>query len=82
MELLGIAGFVFAATALSVLVYEHQADVLHGPYIEGRVEPQWAAEIATEITTEILAPVRALFDPLVDRIKFRAATAVYLAALA
>jgi len=78
MELLGIAGFVFAATALSVLVYEHQADVLHGPYIEGRVEPQWAAEIATEI----LEPVRALFDPVVDRVKYRAASAIYLAALA
>jgi len=74
MELLGIAGFVFAATALSVLVYEHQADVLHGPYIEGRAESEWAAEI--------LEPVRALFDPVVDRVKYRAASAIYLAALA
>jgi hypothetical protein len=74
MEMLGIAGFVFAATALSVVVYEHQTDVLHGPYIEGRVEPQWAAEL--------LKPVRALADPVVDRIKWNARCAIYLAALA
>ena len=75
MELLGFAGFVFAATALSVLIWEHQADVLHGPYIEGRTEEaNWAAEI--------MAPVRALLDPTIDRIKYKAVSAIYLAALA
>jgi hypothetical protein len=74
MEYLGIAGFVFAATALSVLVYEHQADVLHGPYIEGRAEPQWAADI--------LAPLRALADPVIEHINWRARSAVYFASLA
>jgi hypothetical protein len=75
MDLLGLAGFVFAATALSVLIWEHQADVLHGPYIEGRVdELNWAAEI--------MAPVRALVDPTIDGIKYRAVSAIYLASLA
>ena len=36
MDILGIFGFVFAATATGVLVYEHHMDVLSGPYIEGR----------------------------------------------
>jgi hypothetical protein len=72
--ILGIAGFVFAATALSVLVYEYQADVLHGPYIEGRTEPQWAAEI--------LEPVRALVEPIIDRVNWKVRNAIYLASLA
>jgi hypothetical protein len=40
MEIAGVLGFVFAATAIGVLVYKRQADVLYGPYIEGRVQPR------------------------------------------
>jgi hypothetical protein len=70
----GIAGFVFAATALSVLVYEYQADVLHGPYIEGRAKPQRKAAM--------LAPLRAMFEPYVERLNWKARNAIYLAAIA
>ena len=59
MDYLGIAGFVFAATAVSVLVYEHQADVLHGPYIEGRAAPQW---VEPQWAADILQPLRELFE--------------------
>jgi hypothetical protein len=72
--ILGIAGFVFAATALSVLVYEYQADVLHGPYIEGRAQSQWEAAM--------LAPVLAMFEPYVERLNWKARNAIYLASLA
>ncbi len=74
MELLGIEGFVFAATALSVVIWEHQADVLHGPYIEGRTEPRWLADM--------LAPVRALAEPVIAHINWKARNAIYLASLA
>jgi len=74
MDMLGIAGFVFAATALSVLVYEHQADVLHGPYIEGRAPARLADSIPE--------PVRALVEPVIDRINWKARNAIYLASLA
>ncbi len=74
MDMLGIAGFVFAATALSVLVYEHQADVLHGPYIEGR-KP-------LRLTDAIADPLRALAKPVLDRINWQARNAIYLASLA
>jgi hypothetical protein len=79
MEYLGIAGFVFAATAVSVLVYEHQADVLHGPYIEGRAKPQW---IEPQWAAEVLAPLRALAEPVIEHINWRARSAVYFASLA
>jgi hypothetical protein len=36
LAIAGIAGFIFAATTASRLVYEHRTDVLYGPYIEGR----------------------------------------------
>jgi hypothetical protein len=79
MELLGIAGFVFAATAVSVLVYEHQADVLHGPYIEGRTEPQW---IEPQWAADILDPLRAIVEPVIEQINWIARSAVYFASLA
>ena len=83
MDYLGIAGFVFAATALSVLVYEHQADVLNGPYIEGRAEPQWIEpQWAADIATGILAPLRALAEPIIEQINWTARSAVYFASLA
>ena len=79
MELLGIAGFVFAATVVSVLVYEHQADVLHGPYIEGRAEPQW---IEPQWAADILDPLRAIVEPVIEQINWIARSAVYFASLA
>jgi hypothetical protein len=79
MDYLGIAGFVFAATAASVLVYEHQADVLHGPYIEGRAAPQW---IEPQWAADILEPLRELVEPVIEQINWRARSAVYFASLA
>jgi hypothetical protein len=38
MEIIALAGFVFAATALGALVYEREMDVLHGPFIGGRAQ--------------------------------------------
>ena len=74
MEMLGIAGFVFASTALSVLVYEHQTDVLHGPYIEGRAPGRPASGI--------FDPMRAIVEPVLDRLNWKARNAIYLASLA
>lgn len=79
MDYLGIAGFVFAATAVSVLVYEHQADVLNGPYIEGRAEPQW---VEPQWAADLLAPLRALAEPVIEQINWKARSAVYFASLA
>ena len=36
VEIIGLVGFVFAATALGALLYERRMDVLYGSYIEGR----------------------------------------------
>ena len=58
MDILGILGFVFAVTTTCVLVYEHQADVLHGPFIEGRVRTR---ELAS-----IIDPVRAVVDDAME----------------
>jgi len=82
MDYLGIAGFVFAATALSVLVYEHQADVLNGPYIEGRAAPQWIEPQWAAIASDFLQPLRELAEPVVAQINWTARSAVYFASLA
>jgi hypothetical protein len=74
MEFLGIFGFVFAATATGVLVYEHHMDVLNGPFIEGREQPR--------VIATMLAPVRAMVEPLIERLNWQARSAVYLASLA
>ena len=74
MDILGILGFVFAVTTTCVLVYEHQADVLHGPYIEGRVRTR---ELAA-----IIDPVRAVVDAVMERLNWQARNVVYLASLA
>lgn len=74
MEILGIAGFVFAATAAGVLVYERETDVLHGPFIEGRKAPPIAAAV--------LDPVRPLVEAVMGRLSWRARDAVYLASFA
>jgi hypothetical protein len=73
MEILGIVGFAFAATALGVLVYEHQTDVLHGPYIEGRTRPRGA--VAS------WQPARALVEALIERLNWNARHLIYLASL-
>ena len=39
IETIALLGFVFAATALTAIVFERRMDVLHGPYIEGRNVP-------------------------------------------
>lgn len=69
MDMIGLVGFVFAVTALGALVHERQMDVLHGSYIEGRLERPML-----DLNWE---PVRAL----ADRISFRVRNVVYLAAL-
>jgi hypothetical protein len=74
MEIAGIWGFVFAATAVCVLVYEHQTDVLNGPYIEGRVKARAFAPIVD--------PMNALLGPVIERINWKARGAIYLASLA
>ena len=73
LEILGILGFVFAATALGILVYEHQTDVLRGPYIEGRAQRRNIAAI--------WGPARALAEPVIARINWQARHVVYLAPL-
>ena len=74
MEVLGILGFVFAATSTGVLVYEHQMDVLHGPYIEGRQE--------TRYVPAMFEPVRPVVAAVIERITWKARNAIYLASLA
>ena len=74
IEILGISGFVFAATTIGVLVYEHEMDVLHGPYIEGRVQPR--------IVAAMFDPVRPAIEAVMARINWRARGVVYLAAMA
>ena len=37
IETIVLVGFAFAAVTLGVTAYERHMDVLHGPYIEGRV---------------------------------------------
>jgi hypothetical protein len=72
--ILGILGFVFAATTTSRLVYEHQTDVLHGPYIEGRTQPREPAAI--------IVFARAVAEAMIEHLNWKARDAVYLASLA
>jgi hypothetical protein len=83
--ILGIAGFVFAATTTGRLVYEHDTDVLHGAYIEGRAR--------TYDFAPIIDPVRAVVDNAMDRLAWhiddlklrfvwKVRNAVYLAMMA
>ena len=73
MEIIGLVGFVFAATAIGALIYEHRTDVLHGPYIEGRERPQLPEWV--QALNEMLDPVH----ELAGRLSFRVRHAVYLA---
>jgi hypothetical protein len=74
LEILGVAGFVFAATAAGVLVYEREADVLHGRYIEGRMEAR--------VFAAMIEPARPLIEAVMTRLNWQARNAVYLAAMA
>jgi hypothetical protein len=73
MDILGIVGFVFAATAIGVLVYEHETDVLRGRTIEGRAQPRYFRAI--------LDPARGLADAVIARLNWNARHVVYLASL-
>jgi hypothetical protein len=72
--ILGISGFVFALTTTGVLVYEHETDVLHGPYIEGRERTHAFA------ATFVFA--RAVGEAMIEHLNWKARDAVYLASLA
>ena len=61
--LLGISGFVFAATTTGRLVYEHETDVLYGPFIEGRERSRAFAAI--------IDPVRAVVDNAMEHFAWR-----------
>jgi hypothetical protein len=74
MDILGILGFAFAITTTGRLVYEHQTDVLHGPYIEGRA--------GTRELAAIFDPAREVVDAVMARLNWQARNAVYLASLA
>lgn len=74
MEILGILGFVFAATTVGVLVWEYEMDVLHGPYIEGRLRERSVAAM--------LDPLQVAVAAAMARIMWRARSVVYLAAMA
>jgi hypothetical protein len=73
MDILGIVGFAFAATAAGVLVYEHQTDVLRGRTIEGRAQPRYFASM--------FGPAHALAGAVIARLNWNARHVVYLASL-
>jgi hypothetical protein len=73
IEIIGLVGFVFAATSLGALVHERRMDVLCGPYIEARNERRAAFPVG-----QIWKPVRLLADQL----RWRARNMVYLASIA
>ena len=74
IEIAGIIGPVFAAAAVGVLAYDHQTDVLRGPYVEGRAPSR---DIAA-----MFGPARAMVEAAIARINWRARNAIYLASLA
>jgi hypothetical protein len=74
LAIFGIMGLAFAATTSGVLVYEHETDVLHGPYIEGREQPR--------IVAAIFDFARAIGEAAVEHLNWKARNAVYLASLA
>jgi len=49
IEIAGVLGFVFAATTIVALICERQTDVLHGPYIAGRVRLRTAGLICNPL---------------------------------
>jgi hypothetical protein len=73
IEIIGLVGFVFAATSLGALVHERRMDVLHGPYIEAHKERR-AVFLAGQIWK--------LARLLADQLRWRARNMVYLASIA
>ena len=74
LAIFGIMGLAFAATMSGVLVYEHESDVLHGSYIEGRERPR--------IVAAMLDFARAIGEAVMEHLNWKARDAVYLASLA
>ena len=72
IETIAFLGFVFAATTLGAMAYERRMDVLHGPYIEGRMVAD--AGIATE---RLWQPLHSVADAL----RWKARNVVYLASV-
>ena len=70
MDTLGILGLIFAATAISVLIYDHETDVLYGPYIERDVQSARKAAV--------FEPARAFVAAVIARLNWSARHAVYL----
>ncbi|MGA7807421.1 hypothetical protein [Bradyrhizobium sp.] len=73
IEIIGLVGFVFAATAAGALLHERRMDVLYGPYIERRANRRRASS-----ANAISRPVQRLADLL----RWKARNAVYLGAIA
>ena len=63
MEILGILGFIFALTTTGVLVYEHETDVLHGAYVEGRAR--------TYDFAPVIDPVRGVIDDAMEHFAWK-----------
>jgi hypothetical protein len=74
LGILGIFGFIFAATTAGALIYERETDVLHWQSIEGRVEER--------VLAAVLEPVRPIVEAVMERINWQARGAIYLASLA
>jgi hypothetical protein len=70
IEIVGILGFVFAATALAAIAYERHMDVLHGSYIQGRYKHR------VDFST-FWQPVQAAADLL----RWRGRSIIYLASV-
>jgi hypothetical protein len=73
IEIVGLVGFVFAATSLGALVYERRMDVLYGPYIETRKERR------APFSASLIWKFARL---LADQFRWRARNMIYLASIA
>jgi hypothetical protein len=72
IEVIGLVGFVFAATSIGALVHERRMDVLYGSYIEARNERRAAFPAGL-----IWKPARLL----ADQFRWRARNMIYLASI-
>jgi hypothetical protein len=84
IEIIGVAGFVFAATSAGALVYERRTDVLYGPYIEGRRKNRLKNRLKYRRKNPLAASTNAIWKPmqrLADQLRWRARNAIYLAAI-
>jgi hypothetical protein len=73
ISIIGLVGFVFAATSLGALVHERRMDVLYGPYIEARKERRAA------FPASLIWKFARL---LADQFRWRARNMIYLASIA